>query len=224
MTDPNPRPARYASPLVLIDKATAELSSDQESYEFVLGKIEEIATDVLEDEGIELGAVCIQAMTDESDPPTERASKAISAIISVRLLREWEFEAVEQGHDTAEKFYHVAHNAIMACTAATLVSPMVSSLETVADNLSKAQKKGGQTTPKAAQREHELIKIALLIIWRKGARYTTNKHWAREVVKMHPELRHPNDALKSFSTKVRIAGTAVFGDDWLIWAHNGPTA
>ena len=224
MTDRSHRPARYVSPLARIDRITAELFSDQANYEFMLSKLEEIAKSVIADEGIALSTVCVQAVTDDLEPPTERAGKAMSAFIAARLLREWELDAAEQGQESAERFYHVVHNAITACAAATLVSPMVSDLEAVSANITDARKKGGRTTPHATKRERELIKTALLILWRKGARYPTEKAWAREVVKMHPELSHPNDDLRSFSKRVGEAGRNVFEEDWLIWAHNAPTA
>ena len=224
MIDPNRKPVRNVSPLAQVDRITAELSSDKANYDFMLSRLEEIAESVIADEGIALSTVCIQTLTEELEPPTERARKAMSAFISARLLRGWEAEAIEDSQDSAERFYHVAHNAIMACMAATLVSPLISDLEATSASITEGRRKGGLTTPYSVQREHELIKTALLIIWRQGARYRMAKAWARDVVKMHPELTHPNDDLKSFSKRVGDAGREVFEEDWLIWAHNGPTA
>lgn len=210
-------PERRTNPNVHMDRIIAELSSDQDSYEYQLKELEEVAKQVIAEQGIPLSSASVQTLTDETRTFTDRGYKAMSALISIRLVREWERDAVEAGPASAKTFYHIAHNTMIASMAAALVSPMVSDFEAEEIKTSKRQKKGGETKQKPFKIKTEVIRTELIRLWSGGARFTARITWSEAVVSARPELTPATDkGWDRLNRKVSEIGHRTFGDDWPI--------
>lgn len=209
--------ARRTNPNVHIDRIIAELSSDQDSYEYQLNELEEVAKKVIAEQGIPLGSVSVQTLTDETKTFTDRGFKAMSALISIRLLREWERDAVEAGPASAKTFYHIAHNTMIASMAAALVSPMVSDFEAEEIKTSKRQKKGGEARQRPFKIKTEIIRTELMRLWSDGARFSMLITWSNAVVLARPELTPSTDkAWAGLNRRISKLGKETFGEEWPI--------
>lgn len=208
---------RRPSPNVHMDRIIAELSSDQDSYEYQLNELEVAAKQVIAEQGIPLGTVSVQTLTDETRTFTDRGFKAMSALISIRLVREWERDAVEAGPASAKTFYHIVHNTMIASMAAALVSPMVSNFEAEEIKTSKRQKKGGEAKQKPFKIKTETIRTELKRLWSDGARFPILITWSRAVVSARPELTPSTDkAWDGLNRRISKLGNETFGEDWPI--------
>lgn len=211
MTDQN------TDPQARMDLITAALGSDKDEYYFNISAMENAAKQVLAEQGVPLKAASIDTLTSDHIELSDRAHKAMSALVSIRLLKSWERDAIAKGPEVSETFYRVAHAAISATLAATLVSPMMSDFETREMRDAARRKEGGRARGRPFAVQDEKAKAVLLSLWRDGARHTQLADWARAIIAQAPELSPPrNRGFEQFERKISKWGRAEFGGSWSV--------
>lgn len=208
---------KHPNPNVLVDRIIAELSSDQESYEYHLSELEKVSKLVLAEQGIPLWEVSVQTLIDDNRAFTERGIKAMNALISIRLIREWERDANEAGTDTAKRFYHVARHAMIASTASALISPMVSDFEAEKIKTEQRRIKGGEAKHQEFRLKEEIIQAELSRLWSEGERFSRLIMWSNAVVSARPELTPPDEnGWRNLNRRISKIGKEAFGSEWPI--------
>lgn len=140
------------NPFVMTDRAIAESGDDDAKGDYLqmVAELEATAHRVLAEQGLSHRAVSIQALVSDDLELSDRASKAMSVLISIRLLKLREQDAIRGGQATARTFYHVAQNAMIAAVVAALISPMMTDQDAEIAKESEDQSEEERRAPKTS--------------------------------------------------------------------------
>lgn len=202
-------------PFVYMDRVMAELSPAQADYETLFNDLEEVAVRVLAEQNIPISTVSMQSLDDGLREHSERGVIAMHAYVSIRLLKGWAADAIDQDEASANTFHRIAYHAAMAATTAALVSPMVTKFKSNELRAFLARQKGTKATKQASEQRVQGIRSALAKLWTGGARYRTLDPWTNAVSALDPTLAPPEGATNATMNKiVSREGKDLFGKKW----------
>ncbi len=207
------------NPFVMTDRAIAESGDDDAKGDYLqmVAELEATAHRVLAEQGLSHRAVSIQALVSDDLELSDRASKAMSVLISIRLLKLREQDAIRGGQATARTFYHVAQNAMIAAVVAALISPMMTDQDAEIAKGKRGPKRGGETRAENFASRDDRAKSTLLALWKGGARFKVLKEWSGAIFAELPEIAPSKDqTFTEMNRKVSRWGKEAFGAEWSV--------
>jgi hypothetical protein len=194
-----------------------EFLSEKDEYLELIDTFENIARSVLQEPGVS------NHLRLDEEPPAEflhlkgRATKAVEAISSVRMLRKWQADAELAGDAYAERFYHIAHRAFRAAMASAMVAPTFTELEATDAQLAKGRSKGGNARQEPFKVKEAIIRTELERLWLAGERFQILKLWSKAVVAARPEFTPETErGWERLDRLISKIGKETFRDEWPI--------
>lgn len=200
-------------PFVYMDRVMAELSPAQADYETLFNDLEEVAVRVLAEQNIPISTISMQSLDDGLREHSERGVIAMHAYVSIRLLKGWAADAIDQDEASANTFHRVAYHAAMAATTAALVSPMVTKFKSNELRSFLGRQKGTKASNKASDERAEGIRSALKKLSNDGFQDRKLDPWSNAIRALDPALA-PHENNNAMNKLVSREGKALFGKKW----------
>lgn len=200
-----------------IDRIIIETGDSSSEYSYLLKDFEERIIEILELYEIYPHAVSIRHLIDREDDTSAPAATAMRALTMIKMLKSWERESAEMGPQALAMFHHIACASMNIGMWTTVISPLVSDLEKIRDELNAQRRKGAEVRADPFRQRKEALELALRTCWERGDRHKKLTSWSEAVTHLLPEFRpSKNESFDNINRTLSALGHALYGEEWPI--------